>query len=116
MDENRLNSAEGIESVFLSDKVIVDDDTTVKAVALQYDNEKTGSAPKVEAKGQGYIARKIIERAEEHGISIVEDGKLADNLMSISIGQQIPAELYEAVAEIYIYLARLDEKVGESYE
>lgn len=74
------------------------------AVALQYD-AKVSSAPIVIAKGEDYLAQKIKEIARENGIEIVEDKPLARMLFhSVKIGEAIPPELYQAVAEILAML------------
>lgn len=76
------------------------------AVALKYDLE-TMEAPVVVAKGEGFIARKIKEKARELEIEIVENKSLAQALNQMTeIGQEIPADLYQAVAEILAYLYR----------
>lgn len=65
-------------------------------------------APVVVAKGRNYLARRIRERAQQHGIPIVENPPLAQALYkSAEVGQQIPAHLYRAVAEILAYIYRL---------
>jgi len=76
-----------------------------KAVALRYDREKD-SAPKVVAKGKGHIGEKIIQIAKEHNIPIKEDPVLVETLSQIEINQEIPPELYQAVAEILVYIYR----------
>lgn len=76
------------------------------ANALKYNKEE--SAPKVVAKGEGYIAEKIIETAKENNISIYKDEKLARQLKNLDLGQEIPEELYEVVAEVLVYIAKLD--------
>lgn len=77
------------------------------AVALQYDIESTG-APKVIAKGKNYLALRIREKAAEYKIPIVENPPLAQALYkSVDVGQEIPAHLYRAVAEILAYIFRL---------
>lgn len=76
------------------------------ANALKYSKEE--SAPKVVAKGEGYIAEKIIETAKENNISIYKDEKLARQLKNLDLGQEIPEELYEVVAEVLVYIAKLD--------
>ena len=74
------------------------------AVALKYD-EEISSAPIVIAKGQDYIARKIKEVAIEHRVEIVENAPLAQSLYSIcEIDDEIPAELYQAVADILVFV------------
>lgn len=70
------------------------------AVAIQYDKE-VAEAPVVLAKGQDYIAQKIKEAAKEYKIEIVENKPLARMLYhNVDIGEQIPPELYQAVAEV----------------
>ncbi|HBZ53403.1 MAG TPA: flagellar biosynthesis protein FlhB, partial [Eubacterium sp.] len=70
------------------------------AVAIQYD-ETVASAPVVLAKGADYVAKNIREAAKEYGIEIVENKPLARMLYNnVEIGEEIPKELYEAVAEI----------------
>jgi flagellar biosynthetic protein FlhB len=70
------------------------------AVALQYDN-KVASAPILIAKGQDYLAMKIKDAAKENNIEIVENKPLARAIYTtVEIGDEIPPELYQAVAEI----------------
>ena len=78
------------------------------AVALHYD--RTG-APTVVAKGKGTIGEKIIEIAKEHGIPIEENEVLAGALSNVELGDEIPAELYRAVAEVLIFVLRLSGRV-----
>ena len=81
------------------------------AVALRYD-DKTSSAPVVIAKGQDYVARKIKETAIEHNVEIVENPPLAQSLYAIcEIDDEIPAELYQAVADILVFVYRQKGKV-----
>ncbi len=76
------------------------------AVALKYDEGFT--APQVTAKGQGVVARKIKEIAEENDVVVVENRELARSLyFSVEIGDVIPEELYQAVAEILAFVYRL---------
>jgi flagellar biosynthesis protein len=74
------------------------------AVALHYD--KSG-APRVVAKGRGHIGEKIIEVARAHDIPIEENELLAGALSNVELGDEIPAELYKAVAEVLIFVLRL---------
>jgi len=74
------------------------------AVALHYD--RTG-APRVVAKGKGEIGAKIIEVAKEHGVPIEENEVLAGALSNVELGDEIPAELYKAVAEVLVFVLRL---------
>lgn len=81
--------------------------TKVKqAIALEYDPED--AAPKVIASGRGILAEKIIEKAKESDIPIHRDDKLADTLSRLEIGEMIPPELYEVVAEILIFVDSMD--------
>ncbi len=83
-----------------------------KAVALLYDDSKS-SAPQVLASGQGKIAQKIIETAREAGIHIQEDPNLVELLAKIPIGEQIPVELYQTVAEVLAFVYQGNEKYKE---
>ncbi len=77
------------------------------AVAIKYDSEKA-SAPIVVAKGQDYIALRIKQIATDNKVQIVENKPLARTLFStVDIGQQIPPELYQAVAEILAFVYNL---------
>lgn len=74
------------------------------AVALKYEAGKT-SAPIVIAKGEDYLAQRIKEAARDNGIEIVENRPLARALYAnVDIGQEIPEELYQAVAEVLAYV------------
>ncbi|HEY0683113.1 MAG TPA: EscU/YscU/HrcU family type III secretion system export apparatus switch protein [Steroidobacter sp.] len=72
------------------------------AVALHYNVSGSG-APRVVAKGGGEIAEKIIETAREHKVPLQEDAALASALSKLDIGQQIPKELYVAVAHVLAF-------------
>jgi flagellar biosynthesis protein len=74
------------------------------AVALQYEAPGT---PRVVAKGKGEIGQKIIDTAREHGVPIEENASLAGALSEVEIGNEIPIELYKAVAEVLIFLMRM---------
>lgn len=81
------------------------------AVALKYD--KAMSAPVVVAKGQDLIAAKIREIARNHNVTIVENKPLARSIYStLDIGQVIPPELYQAVAEVLAYVFRLKKRLS----
>jgi flagellar biosynthetic protein FlhB len=80
------------------------------AIAIKYDASKM-IAPKVLAKGSGFIAQKIREIAIEKGIPLVEQKPLAQALYkTVEIGDIIPSNLYKAVAEILAYVYRLKKK------
>ena len=76
------------------------------AVALNYDPNEP--APKVIATGRGYLADKIIMKAQEEQIPIHQDAKLASSLSALDIGEYIPPELYEVVAEILVFVDAMD--------
>jgi flagellar biosynthesis protein len=78
------------------------------AVALHYD--RTG-APRVVAKGKGSIGDKIIEVAKANNIPIEENEVLAGALSKVELGDEIPAELYKAVAEVLIFVLRLSGRI-----
>lgn len=77
-----------------------------QAIALEYD--PNDAAPKVIATGRGIIAEKIIEKAKEADVPIHRDDKLADTLSRLEIGEMIPPELYEVVAEILLFVDNMD--------
>ncbi|MFP3155388.1 EscU/YscU/HrcU family type III secretion system export apparatus switch protein [Lachnospiraceae bacterium ZAX-1] len=84
------------------------------AVALSYEAGET--APKIIAAGKGLIAEKIIEKAKEEDIPFYKDDKLAATLSKLDIGDRIPPELYEVVAEILVFVSDMDKmksKVGQ---
>ena len=78
------------------------------AVALHYD--RTG-APRVIAKGRGSLGEKIIEIARANRIPIEENEVLAGALSHVELGDEIPAELYKAVAEVLVFVLRLSGRV-----
>ncbi len=77
------------------------------AVALQYDRS---GAPRVVAKGRGAIGAKIIEVAKAHDVPIEENEVLAGALSSIDLGDEIPEELYRAVAEVLVFVMKLSKR------
>ncbi|ABE40351.1 type III secretion proteins, related to flagellar biosynthesis protein FlhB [Rhodopseudomonas palustris BisB5] len=74
------------------------------AVALHYDR---AGAPRVVAKGKGTIGAKIIEVAKQHDIPIEENEVLAGALSHVELGEEIPEELYKAVAEVLAFVLKL---------
>ena len=78
------------------------------AVALRYE-PKTRSSPSVTALGRGLLAERLIEEAKRHGIPIRENPDLVQILLELDLGQEIPPDLYQAVAEILIFVYRLNE-------
>lgn len=73
------------------------------AVALSYDN---GSAPSVSAKGTGAVAERIEEIARENGVPIENNPMMAEALSQIDLDEEIPIELYQAVAVLIGYIMR----------
>jgi flagellar biosynthesis protein len=82
-----------------------------KAAALKYDVNDT--APKVVASGTGYVAERIIAKAEENDVHIYEDSELVEVLTKVNIGDSIPPELYDVVAKILVFIDNLDRAKGE---
>jgi len=80
------------------------------AVALEYEGG-TRTAPLVVAKGRGVIAEKILEIARENGITIEANPMLVEALSGVELDEQIPRELYEAVAEVIGFVLRSRRKI-----
>ena len=74
-----------------------------KAVALKYNSEEDTS-PVVIASGYGTVAERIIDIAEKKGIPVFKDDSAASLLCMLEVGSNIPVELYEVVAAIYVKL------------
>lgn len=83
----------------------------IQAVALKY-QAGTMDAPKVVAKGKGYVAENMLKTAKENHIPIQEDPSLVEVLGKLDLNQQIPPELYQVVAEILAFVYRLDKDGG----
>ncbi|MBY0576843.1 MAG: EscU/YscU/HrcU family type III secretion system export apparatus switch protein [Gallionellaceae bacterium] len=77
------------------------------AVALTY-GKTQGGVPQVVAKGRGLIAQAIIERAKQSGVFVHESEDLVGLLMQVELDQEIPPQLYLAVAELLAWLYRLE--------
>jgi len=82
-----------------------------QAIALRYQQEEN-VAPKVIAKGSGYMAERILETAKQHSIPVYQNKTLVSMLMAIELDREIPPELYQAVAEILAYIYRIDKRIG----
>jgi flagellar biosynthesis protein len=80
------------------------------AIALEYE-QKDQRAPRLIAKGQAAIGEKIIATARANGIPIREDALLAASLADVELGEEIPLELYKAVAEVLGFILRLSRKI-----
>lgn len=79
------------------------------AAAIRYDAKKD-SAPRVTAKGQGLIAEKIIEIARENHVPIKEDPALIQVLYKLDLDENIPPELYKAIAEVLVFVYSLNQE------
>ena len=79
-----------------------------KAVSLQYKKGKN-AAPKVTAKGQGWMADRIIKMAQENNIPIREDKDLLHLLSEIDVGQEVPESLYKVVAELLAWVYQINQ-------
>lgn len=76
------------------------------AVALSY--EPGDEAPKILAAGKGFVAEKIIEEAKKNDVPFYKDSALAETLSKLEIGDQIPPDLYEVVAQILVFVDGMD--------
>jgi flagellar biosynthesis protein len=91
-----------------------DSEERTLAVALAY--APGDAAPKVVAKGRGFIAEEIIARAKEHGIYVHESPELVTLLSQVELDAQIPPQLYIAVAELLAWLYRVEQKGVAAHE
>lgn len=90
----------------------IDQSPRKKAVAIKYDSH-VDSAPVVIAKGQGELADRIINVAQEYQVTIKEDPELVNYLYSVNLFDQIPVELYGVVAELLAFVYNLDQSAGK---
>lgn len=84
------------------------------AVAVAYNLGEV--APKILAVGKGEVAERIIETAKENDVPFYQDNKLAETLSRLQIGDTIPPELYEVVAEILVFVDDMDRMKGKLKE
>ncbi len=77
-----------------------------QTVALRY-APKADSAPRLVAKGRGYLADKILELARLHNIPVRQDKNLVQILSRLDLEEEIPPEVYQAVAEVLAFIYRL---------
>lgn len=80
-----------------------------RAAALTY-RHKRDRAPRVVAKGRGLVAERIVAVAREHRVPVREDPDLAQMLEALDVNAEIPAELYQAVAEVLVFVYRLQKR------
>lgn len=88
--------------------------TEKKAAALKYD-PSVDSVPVLTAVGRGSIAENIIKKAAEADVPVVEEATTAEVLSQLSVGDAIPPALYEAVAQILVFLSETDEAAAKKY-
>lgn len=81
-----------------------------RAVALKYDPAQSLQAPKVLASGRGAVAEKILELARERNIPLYKDPELVEVLGQLDVGTEIQPELYQAVAEVLIFIYKMNQK------
>jgi flagellar biosynthesis protein len=81
-----------------------------KAAALTYRPEKD-SAPRIMAKGSQKVAEKIIQSAKAHGIPLKEDPHLIEILSTLDLYQEIPPALYKAVAEVLVFIYKMNNQL-----
>jgi len=82
-----------------------------KATAIKY--EQGYDVPIVTAAGMGYIADKILQKAKENRVAIVENEELANLLSNVDVGSEIPIELYDAIAKVIAYVMDVDALMKE---
>ncbi|MCA0969157.1 EscU/YscU/HrcU family type III secretion system export apparatus switch protein [Halobacillus litoralis] len=78
-----------------------------EAIALSYQEQE--AAPKVVAKGKGFVADNILEKAKEGDVPVQEDASLVELLSELNINEQIPEELYHVVAEVFAFIYKSDQ-------
>ncbi len=83
------------------------------AISLEYQKE-INSAPKITAKGEGWVAEKIIEIAQERNIPIRKDKDLLNLLSEIDLGREVPESLYKVVAELLAWVYQLNKNYPDS--
>jgi len=81
-----------------------------EAIALKYD-ESIDDAPSIVAKGEGLIAEQILQKATEHHVPVYEDPTLIELMGELNINDKIPEDLYSAVAEVFVFIYRMDQKL-----
>ncbi|MEN6565228.1 MAG: EscU/YscU/HrcU family type III secretion system export apparatus switch protein [Veillonellales bacterium] len=84
---------------------------TKRAIALRY-KQAQDMAPKVVAKGSGFIAEQILNTAKKNGVPVYQNKTLTTLLMAVDLDREIPPELYQAVAEVLAYIYRIDQGIG----
>ena len=84
----------------------------LQAAALRYDPEQD-NIPVLAAFGEGLMAQRIIETAKAHDIPVTVDKQLASMLSKLSVGDQIPPQLYTVVAKLLVFVSEMDRGYGD---
>ena len=86
----------------------------IKAAALRY-NAATDDIPRIVGLGQGKVAEKILQTARQNDIPVVEDDALAAVLNDLNVGDEIPEELYQMIAEVLVFLCTIDQEYKKKF-
>jgi len=85
-------------------------DEQIKAAALRY-RKGIDAAPQLVAKGRGLVAEKILALARQHGVPIREDRNMVEVLSTLSLYEEVPPDLYKAVAEILAFIYKMSNRL-----
>ena len=83
-----------------------------EVAALKYD-PATDDVPMIVAIGHGHMAERLLEKAQENEIPVVQDAGLAQLLSRLSVGDEIPPEVYKVVAQILLFVSGMDTSYGD---
>ena len=83
-----------------------------EAVAIRYDRDRE-NAPRVVAKGKGYVAEQLLAIARRHAVPVYQNQTVTQLLMAVELDREIPPELYQAVANVLAYVDRMDGRAAE---
>ena len=86
-----------------------------EAVAIRYDRERE-NAPRVVAKGKGYVAEQLLAIARRHAVPVYQNQTVTQLLMAVELDREIPPELYQAVAHVLAYVSRMEGWAGVKME
>ena len=112
MDNNNNKNGKKTESNNNSQLSSLNSPLPKRAAAISYDPDKN-DAPVLAAFGEGHVADKIVAIAKESGIPVLPDPSLSSMLSKMSVGDEIPEELYEAVAKVLIFVSEVDRTYGD---
>lgn len=87
------------------------EEKALRAAAIYYDPDDR-EVPILSAYGEGFIAQRIVEKAVESGVPILPDPSLAGLLAKLSVGDEIPPQLYEVVARVLVFVSQMDQSYG----